>query len=62
MRDGVPRHTGLGKGPLFLISCLSAKTAREYALPTSDWRLLFLPYHESRYRSPRIVGERHDNT
>ena len=33
--DGIPHHTGLGKGPLFLIYCLSARTPREYARPTS---------------------------
>ena len=34
--DGIPPHTELGNAPIFLLSCLSARTAREYALPTSD--------------------------
>ena len=37
--DGIPHHTDLGKGLLFLINRRSARTAREDALPTSDWRL-----------------------
>jgi hypothetical protein len=32
--DGIRYHTNLGKGPLFLICYLSARTAREYARPT----------------------------
>ena len=38
-RGGIPHHTGLGKGPLFLLYCLSARTVRGYADPTLD-RLL----------------------
>ena len=34
--NGIPLHTGLGKGPLLLFYRLSARTAREYALPTSN--------------------------
>ena len=43
--DGIPHHTGLGKGPFFLILCLSARTAREYALGALDRRLRFLLHH-----------------
>ena len=55
--DGIPLHTGLGKGPLFLIYCLSGRTAREYALPTSDRRLVFQFNHQSEYRPTRFVEE-----
>ena len=50
--DGIRHHTNLGNSPLFLISCLSARTAREYARRTLDRRLhlsLFsmvtIPFH-----------------
>ena len=33
-RDGIPHHTDLGKGPLFLIYSLSVGTAHEYVRPT----------------------------
>ena len=56
-RDGIPHHTGVGKGPLFLIYCLPARTAREDALPTSDRLLIFLSHDESQYSSTRNVVE-----
>ena len=34
--EGNPRHTNLAQAPSFSIHCLSARTAREYTLPTSD--------------------------
>ena len=59
--DGIPHRTRLGKGPPFLISHLSARTAREYALPTSGWRFLFQSDHESQYRSTGFVEELNSN-
>ena len=40
-----PLHTMLGKASLFLIYRLSARTARQESLPTSDTLLLFSPIH-----------------
>ena len=59
-----PHRTGLGKGSLFLLDCLLARTDREYALPTSDWRLLFLPHKESQsgstqFGAPLFVRDEH---
>ena len=56
-RDEIPHHTDLGKGPLFLIYCLSARTVREYAHPTSDRLQFFLSYRESKSHSTRYVEE-----
>ena len=54
--DGISHYTGLGNGPLALISCPLARTAREYARTTSGRRLIFLPYHEAQQiRSTRSV-------
>ena len=39
--EGIPLYTMLGKVPLFLIYCLSARTARQESRPTSGMFLLF---------------------
>jgi hypothetical protein len=59
--DGIPNHTKLGNAPLFLRYYLSARTARDYALPTSDRLLRSLSYHESQYRLTRLKEERTRN-
>ena len=38
--DGIPHHTNLGNRPPFLISCLSARTAREYQTVQNPTQLL----------------------
>ena len=54
---GVVFMTRLGIESHFLIACLSARTAREDALPTSDRRLLFMPMENALELSSQRFSE-----